>query len=113
MKASSPRPLIRLRRKTTIENLWLYIIATLLSEGETYAYRVKKLIEEKFGFKPSTVTLYTVIYRLEREGLLERNPEGVYRVTGKGVEVFREGLDYLEETLARLRRVAWGGSHGP
>ncbi|MCE4625242.1 MAG: PadR family transcriptional regulator [Desulfurococcales archaeon] len=113
MDAKTPRPLARLRRKTTIENLWLYVIAALLSEGETYAYRVRKVVEEKFGFKPSTVTLYTVIYRLEKEGLLERDPTGVYRVTERGVEAFKEGVDYLQETVSKLRRVAWGGSHGP
>ncbi len=103
----------RLIRKTTIETLWIYVLASLAREGPTYPYRVRKIIEENFGFKPSTVTLYTVIYRMEREGLLTKNEEGLYVPTEKGYEEFHEALKYLEGVVAKLRSTVAGGSHGP
>ena len=95
-------PLERLDRKTSVETLWLYVIAALAVEGPTYAYNVRKIIERRFGFKPSTMTLYTVIYRLERSGFLRRR-ENLYEVTPEGLELLERGLDMLEGRLALLR----------
>jgi len=107
------KPLERLKRKTTIETLWLYVLAAIASEGPTYAYNVRRIIRDKFGFKPSTVTLYTVIYRLEREKLLEKE-DGVYRLTSEGVRTLREGIKYLEDMVRTLKStVKDGGSSGP
>ena len=92
----------RLRRKTTVETLWLYVLAVLAVEGPTYPYRIRKLIQERFGFKPSTVTLYTVVYRMEREGLLERR-EGEYAPTERGLRALEEAVDYLESLASSLR----------
>jgi DNA-binding PadR family transcriptional regulator len=59
----------RLVRKLTQENLWLYIL-TLLRQGPVYGYEIRRLIEERFGFKPGEVTSYVVLYRLEKAGLI-------------------------------------------
>ncbi len=96
-------PLRRLERKSTTETLWLYVIAALLLEGPTYAYNVRKLISKHFGFKPSTMTLYTVIYRLEREGFLKRR-DNLYEVTEKGLDALEEGVELLEDKVQKLRR---------
>lgn len=95
------RALERLRRKLTVENLWLYIVNVLL-EGPTYPYDVRRRIRDKFGFTPSTITVYTVIYRMEREGLLEKGKDGSYRVTGAGLEAYREALEYMRRLLSLL-----------
>jgi len=100
------RALERLVRKLTVENLWLYIINILL-EKPTYAYDVRRRIVEKFGFKPATITVYTVIYRMEREGLLEKAENGSYKVTSLGRQAYEEGLRTIEEVLRKLGR---GGS---
>ncbi len=109
--AGDEKPLRRLKRKLTVETLWLYVLAALSAHGPTYAYNVKKLIQEMFGFKPSTATLYTVIYRLERGGYL-KNVGGEYSVTPKGAQLLREGLEFLESTTSTLRSIV-GGSNGP
>ena len=101
MEGETPA-LRRLRRKTTIETLWLYVLAVLAVEGPTYPYRIRKLIHERFGFKPSTVTLYTVVYRMEREGLLEKR-EGEYAPTERGIRALEEAVDYLENLVSGLR----------
>lgn len=85
-----------------MEVLWLYIIAVLLRHGPTYGYDVRRRIMEDFGFKPATVTTYTVLYRLQREGLLEKDEAGLYRVTSQGVELFREALGFLKELVGGL-----------
>jgi len=95
------KALERLKRKITIENLWLYIINILL-EKPTYAYDVKRRIVEKFGFRPATITVYTVMYKMVREGLLEKDEDGIYRVTKQGMKAYEEGLRFLEEIVTML-----------
>ena len=92
----------RLKRKLTIENLWLYVIAAILRHGPQYAYTVKKILQEEYGIKPATITVYTVIYRMEKQGLLARLDDNTYTVTEKGVEAYNKGITILRETLKKL-----------
>jgi len=57
-------PLTRLKRKMAVENLWVYVLATL-SDGPTYAYGIKKRISRSFGFSSSTITLYSIVYQVK------------------------------------------------
>lgn len=107
---SRPPPLKRLERKLTVEVLWLYIVAVLLAHGPTYGYDVRRRIWEDYGFKPATVTTYTVLYRLEKEGILEKDERGVYRVTEKGVELYRDALSMLQGIVERLKAATHGGT---
>lgn len=51
-----------------------------------YAYKLKNEIEKRFKFKPSLITVYFVLYRLETAGYIEKStkkekalgPERVY-----------------------------------
>ena len=95
------RALERLKRKLTVETLWIYIVNVLLEEP-TYPYDVRRRIQRKFGFTPSTITTYTVIYRMEREGLLVKSGEGVYKVTEEGEKAYREALGFMRRILALL-----------
>jgi PadR family transcriptional regulator PadR len=103
--AASSRALSRLRRKLTVEVLWIYVLAALAARGPTYAYDVRRAIDEIFGFKPRTVTLYTVIYRLEREGLISKKGS-VYEVTREGWRILKEGLCFLHEATRKLEQAA-------
>lgn len=100
----------RLSEKITKENLWLYVMR-LLMDRPMYAYEIRERIPEEFGFEPATITVYVVLYGMEREGLLASTKESsagkkvarrYYRPTEKGVETFRRGLDLLRETARRL-----------
>ncbi len=102
MELEKNPPLARLYKKTTVETLWLYILASLISEGPTYGYNVRKIIANKFGFKPSTVTLYTVLYRLERLGYLVKQGD-TYSITEKGRKLLEEGINHLEKTVSLLK----------
>ncbi|HDO20509.1 MAG: PadR family transcriptional regulator [archaeon GB-1867-097] len=88
----------RLVRKLTKENLWLYVIS-VLKEKTMYGYEVKKNIKSKFNFSPSTVTVYAVLYRMLREGLIRKvNIDGVtyYTTTEKGLELFNKARRFIE-----------------
>ncbi len=100
----------RLVRKLTLEVLWLYIVR-LLMERPMYGYEVAKAFKEKYGFAPAKITVYTVLYRMEREGLLESEYKGglpgslwrrYYRLTRKGIEAFNKAREFLEETIRKL-----------
>ncbi len=97
-------PVLRLKRKMTVENLWMYVLAAL-SDGPTYAYDIRKRIARDFGFKPSTITLYSVVYRLKREGLIKESGDGVkvYEVTDEGIEALKEGVRFIEESTKRIK----------
>jgi len=104
---SMPRAYNRLVRKLTVENLWLYIVKVLLDEKKPLkAYDVKVRLRERFDMDPPAVTVYTVIYRMSRDGLLSRREEGgeaVYVVTERGVDAFRKAILFLEEVLSKLK----------
>ncbi len=98
-------PVTRLKRKMTVENLWMYVLAAL-SEGPTYAYDVKKRIHKEFGFKPSTITLYSVIYRLKREGLIKQVGDGnkFYEVTDEGYEALNQAVTFMESNVSKIKK---------
>lgn len=107
MSFRTPRALIRLQRKITIENLWLYVLKILLDEKKPLrAYDLKIKLRERFGINPPAVTVYTVIYRMGLDGLLAKVKEGEevkYRPTELGIEAFNKAIVILEETISRLK----------
>lgn len=97
------KALKRLRDKLTKENLWIYIVKELAQEP-TYAYKVKVLLKEKYNINVATVTAYTVLYRMEREGLITKVKDDVkvYRATERDVEQYRKAIVFLKEILGKL-----------
>lgn len=100
------KALERLYRKLTTENLWLYIMRSLIEAGEPLSgYEIKVRLREKYGINPPTITVYTVIYRMVREGLISRvdgSGGAKYSVKEKGVEAFNKALDFLKQTYFKL-----------
>jgi len=97
------KALKRLKDKLTKENLWIYIVKELAREP-TYAYKVKVLLREKYNINVATVTVYTVLYRMEREGLITRikGDDKVYKVTEKGLEQLNKALTFLKNITRML-----------
>lgn len=100
----------RLEKNLTIDLLWIWILKLLRSEPK-YAYQLKQEIQEQFGFSPATVTNYTILYLLEREGLvektemtnsIERIDRKYYIITEFGEEVMNEAESYLGEVYKKL-----------
>jgi len=102
----------RLVRKTTKENLWLYLLS-LLEQGPRYAYQLRDEICDLFGFEVGEVTAYVVIYALKREGFVtiartELRKEGLarkyYEITPEGRMLLSRGVSYLAELAERLKQ---------
>ena len=100
----------RLEKKLTIDTLWLWVIR-LLKDGPKYAYELRQEFEERFGFCPATVTNYTVLYLLEKEGIVERVESKAssirldrkyYSLTEFGSELFDEANKYFAEIHNKL-----------
>ena len=100
----------RLVRKLTKENLWIYILR-LLQEKDMYAYEIKRILGERFSVNPATVTVYVVLYGMEREHLVkvgrgrsstERLDRKYYSITSKGRETLASGLAFLKETMDKV-----------
>ena len=98
----------RLKKKTSIDNLWIYILR-LLQEKEMYGYELKESIKKRFGFEPATVTSYTILYKLEKDNLVtshvKDNPEGrtdrkYYSITDEGKKSMKEAKGLFEEILS-------------
>jgi DNA-binding PadR family transcriptional regulator len=100
--AKDMRPLARLERSLTTENLWLYILSTL-KKKKTYAYALNGQIEERFGWKPGLIISYIVFYKLEAEGLITSKYDErrkYYEITGKG----KKALADAKRMLAKLAK---------
>jgi len=100
----------RLVIKLTKENLWLYILKMLM-ERPMYAYEISKNMNERFGFSTATVTVYVVLYKMQREGFIQVGQEKAvtgrpdrkyYEVTETGKEIFLKGKKFLEEVIRKL-----------
>lgn len=102
------KALQRLAKKTTVENLWLYLLS-LLSEESVYAYEINRKLKTRFGFSAGEVTAYVVLYKLEKSGFVETEwkNEGrrrkYYRITPKGKNLLSDGIRLLEKQLENIR----------
>ena len=96
----------RLKKKITIENLWLYILR-LLQEREMYGYELRESIKNHFGFEHGTVTSYTILYKLEKDKLVSSyvkdNPEG--RSNRKYYEITEDGNKAMEEAKGLFKEI--------
>ncbi len=100
----------RLVTKITKENLWLYILK-MLTDRPMYAYEIGKTLKAHFGFSTAVVTVYVVLYKMQREGLIQVGEERAglgrpdrkyYEITEKGRHGLRDGIQFLEETVRKL-----------
>lgn len=75
-----------LRESLTKGNLWLYIL-TALEEGPLAPLELKAAVQQEHGFAPATITFYSVLYKLSREGLVRKTSDtfrSAYAITAKG-----------------------------
>jgi DNA-binding PadR family transcriptional regulator len=79
----------------------LYILK-LLEGGPMSPTDIKVQVFAKYRFAPATITFYTVLYRLRREGLVKRvgaSFRSEYEMTPKGKEEFRKGRALIRDVL--------------
>ena len=98
------RPLVRLRQSLTVGNLWLSVLS-LASKERIYAYNLPEAINKRFGFSPSRLLVYLVLYRLESEGMLHSAEDGrrrYYSITAQGRNILKDGKNLLKARAKEL-----------
>jgi len=87
--------------KLTKENLWIYVVK-LLMEKPMYGYEVARAVRDRFGISMSNVGVYVVLYKMERDGLIESYMDGdsrVYRLREGSVDLWLKARDFIGKVL--------------
>jgi len=82
-------------RKRTIRNFMDLLILLNLRKEPMSGYDVITFIFENFGFLPSSGSIYSMLYSLEREGFIKGHWNGkkrLYTLTEKGEKVAKISL---------------------
>jgi len=83
----------------------------MLLDRPMYAYEIAKEISKRFGFSTATVTVYVVLYKLQRENLIQTEQETPYQgrparkyyaITELGRQELAKGRKLLQNMLSIL-----------
>jgi len=99
-----PKPVLRLAHALTHGNIWLASLS-LMQKGNVYAYALPGEIERRFGYEPSKLMVYFVLYKLEDEQLISAKFQGrrkYYELTAKGRKALASGKSLLSSLSKRL-----------
>ena len=75
---------------------------SVLAESPAHPGEIKRDVRIRYGFSPATITFYTVLYRLRREGLVKRSSDDFrarYEITGRGKDELSRGRDLIQMVL--------------
>ncbi|BDR91149.1 PadR family transcriptional regulator [Vulcanisaeta souniana] len=100
----SQRALGRLMTKLTKENLWIYVVK-LLMERPMYGYEIAKEIKERFNIDITNVGVYVVLYKMERDGLVETfmsDGSKMYKLRPETVELWLRARDFISLILKEV-----------
>jgi DNA-binding PadR family transcriptional regulator len=84
------RNLLKQLRKRTVKNFMDILVLSELRKAPMSGYDVISSIFDKFNFLPSSGSVYSLLYSLEREGLIKGGWNGrkrIYKLTSKGEEI--------------------------
>jgi len=87
--------ILRQLRRRTIKNFMDFLILVNLQKEPMTGYDIITLIFENFGFLPSSGSIYSTLYALEREGLIKGRWNGkkrLYTLTENGEKVVKIAL---------------------
>ena len=87
--------LLRNLHKTTIKNFMDILVLSELRKSTMSGYDVITLIYQKFDFLPSSGSVYSLLYALERRGLIKGGwceRKRIYTLTPKGEEFVDSAL---------------------
>jgi DNA-binding PadR family transcriptional regulator len=96
----------RLADLNTHDCLWIYILR-ILQDRDTHAYMLRREIQDRFGFKPGTVTAYRVLYHLTGKGFVSRKTDGrrkIYTITDKGKTELKSAIKFYRDQIKALER---------
>jgi DNA-binding PadR family transcriptional regulator len=100
--------IIKKMNERVIKSFMDTIIMAELQNGPISGYDVISFIHNKFGFLVSSGTVYSLLYSLERNGLVEGSwieRKRVYKLTGKGnqtIETIINSQDKIKGFLTTI-----------
>ena len=95
-----------LKQSLTRGNLWIYILSTL-EAGPASPGEISRKVQARYGFSPAKITFYSVLYKLRREGLVERTSDefrAAYKVTPGGRSELARAREILDEVRKSVSR---------
>jgi DNA-binding PadR family transcriptional regulator len=98
------KPVSRLSHSLTHGNIWLAALS-LMKRKKVYAYALPEGIKKEFGYSPSKLMTYFVLYKLEDEKLISSKFEGrrkYYELTSAGKKALAEGKGMLAVLSKKL-----------
>lgn len=101
---NSTKPFLRLKHSVSHGNIWLAALS-LMRRRKVYAYALPSEISRHFGYMPSKLMVYFVLYKLENEGLISSRLEGrrkYYELTREGRSALVSGKKFLAELARKL-----------
>ena len=102
MKVS--KPVKRLSYSLTHGNIWLAALS-IMHDRKAYAYALPEEISRAFGYQPSKLMAYFVLYKLEDEKLISSKFEGrrkYYALTPAGKKALTDGKKLLSSLAKKL-----------
>ncbi len=84
------RNLLRQLQKRTVKNFMDVLVLSELRKAPMSGYDVISTIFDKFNILPSSGSVYSLLYALEREGLIKGGWNGrkrIYALTTRGEEI--------------------------
>ena len=104
LPSSASKPVARLAHSLTHGNIWLSALS-IMRKGKVYAYVLPGEIRRKFGFTPSKLMTYFVLYKLEDEKLISSkfsDRRKYYELTAKGKAALSEAKALLRSLSKKL-----------
>jgi DNA-binding PadR family transcriptional regulator len=86
----------------------LAVLFALRKNGGLSGYDVMALVQNKFDKSISPGTIYSVLYSIERKGLVKGESDGRktnYKLTDKGREVTESMLGYRKEMIEFMKKI--------
>ena len=83
----------------------------ILQDKPMYCYEIRDNIQSRFDFDPARVTTYVVLYKMEREGLVEfewqKSPSGkpdrkYYAITKYGEEMMGKANSFIKKVISQV-----------
>ena len=102
--SKASKPVARLSHSLTHGNIWLAALS-LMKRKKVYAYALPDEISHAFGYQPSKLMVYFVLYKLEDEKLISSKFEGrrkYYELTPAGSRALSEGKRILSSFAKKL-----------
>ena len=96
-------------RKRVIQNFMDIFILTEMEKGLLSGYDVIGLIHQKFGILLSSGTVYSLLYSMERDGMLKgvwNSRKRVYGLTEKGEQNIKAVIKANKEVQDFLKRLS-------